>query len=82
MSGDMYMGVRFPPSWIALLADIVTEECPPPARTPGEHPAQEVTAPHPVQVFSVWVRFGVIHDPTIEEITAFWSVLGVPLECR
>ena len=63
-----YLGLRFPPCFIAWLCDIIMEHCPFIQCGPDPH-----TAPHPCQMYPVWVRFGILHEPELPEITQGWE---------
>ena len=63
-----YLGLRFPPCFIAWLCDIIMEHCP-----FLRCAADPLTAPHPCQMYPVWVRFGILHEPELPEITEGWE---------
>lgn len=69
MAPNLHVGRRFPPPFVALLCDFVT-----PWLDGHDHvePMEEALS-HPLQAFTVWVRFGFIEPPTMEQITAGWS---------
>lgn len=69
MSADVYLGVRFPPAFIALLADLICEH----GITPTGCVRQQDPTPHPVQWFPIWVRFGVTKTPDVEQIITGWE---------
>lgn len=63
-----YVGIRWPPAFLALLADVVTAELEPiPTHGVG---GDCCTAMQEYQVYSVWLLHGVVATPTAEEITA------------
>ena len=72
MCPDTYLGIRFPPCFIALMCDIVAE-----AMGDAEPHTGDVTpaTSHPLQVYSLWVRFGILSDPSLDEITEGWETV-------
>jgi hypothetical protein len=69
MCPDTYIGRRFPPTFTALLCDIVTEAI---GCQHSDNALPEQGA-HPLQVYSLWVQFGILTEPTLETITAGWD---------
>jgi hypothetical protein len=66
-----YIGVRFPPSFVALLSDIILQECP--CVMDVTESTNQDPSPHPLQVYSVWVRFGMVYNPILNDITQGWD---------
>ena len=63
---------RFPPAFIALLADLVIAQCPV-CHDLTQPSCKQDPSPHPMQSYPMWVRYGILWQPTLTEIVAGWD---------
>jgi hypothetical protein len=72
--GPEYVGLRYPPAFTCLLADVFTDQV---RRNTAATPLVATVAagdgPHPHQVYSVWLRFGFATIPDAERLTRTWD---------
>ena len=77
--GPAFLGLRYPPAFTALLADLFAERWLPLHDRSQEPPVPYADntrcEPHPWQVYSVWLRYGFVRIPDAMELTRGWDTL-------
>ena len=70
--GPEYVGVRWPPAFVALVADVVMEHLLPEDDGAAPPPEQDAGL-QPFQVYSVWARYGFETIPSPEQLLSHWD---------